>query len=30
MSEWNFIHENVHTKHSGVLTAPDKHAYITQ
>ena len=24
MSEWNVIHENVHTKHS-VLTAPDEH-----
>ena len=24
MSEWNFMHENVHTKHS-VFTEPDAH-----
>ena len=30
MSEWNVIHENLHTKHS-VLTAPDEHMpYIIQ
>ena len=30
MSEWNVIHENVHTKPS-VLTAPDEHMpYIIQ
>ena len=30
MSEWNVIHENIHTKHS-VLTAPDEHMpYIIQ
>ena len=30
MSEWNFIHENFHTKHS-VLTAPDEDMpYIIQ
>ena len=26
MSEWNFIHENIHTKNS-VFTAPDAHIH---
>ena len=30
MSEWNFIHENFHTKHSHVHSARCTHAYITQ